>query len=58
MSEKFNLEESAALLQDIFPHYPDVTSGKPMPNLGEFLREYRATQAGNEPLHIAKACTQ
>lgn len=38
----FSLEESAALLRAIFPHYPDMRGMQPVPqDLKAWLREYR-----------------
>lgn len=39
--ENFTVEESAALLQAIFPNYPDTYGMKPAPELGAFLRTLR-----------------
>lgn len=43
-TDAFSIEESAALLEAIFPAYPDIQQMKPPPNLNEFLREYRNNQ--------------
>jgi len=40
-TDPFSVEESAALLQAIFPAFPDIQEIKSPPNLKEFLREYR-----------------
>jgi hypothetical protein len=49
MDDRFNIRESAALLRSIFPNYPEMRGEKPTPDLEEFLREYRAANAGNKP---------
>ena len=54
MDDRFNIRESAALLHSIFPNYPEMRGERPTPNLAEFLREYRATDAGSRP-QVAKA---
>lgn len=38
----FHADESAALLREIFPNYPDLRGGRPIPDLGKFLAEIRA----------------
>ena len=40
--ENFTVEESATLLQAIFPNYPDTYGMKPAPEIGAFLRGLRA----------------
>ena len=49
MDDRFNIRESAALLRSIFPNYPEMRGEKPTPDLAEFLREYRAADAGKKP---------
>jgi hypothetical protein len=38
----FTVEESAALLGVIYPHYPDTRNPQPYPDLQQFLAEYRS----------------
>jgi hypothetical protein len=35
-------DESAALLREIFPNWPDQRGARPVPDLREFLERYRA----------------
>jgi hypothetical protein len=47
----FSVEESGALLQAIFPNYPEITDMEPTPEMGEFLRALRAKKGiGNRPV--------
>ena len=39
----FRLEESVALLQTIFPHYPDLREQQPAPEPDKFLEALRAS---------------
>jgi len=38
----FRAEESAALLREIYPNYPNLDDRRPVPDPREFLRRYRA----------------
>ena len=40
-SEWFTVEESAALLGVIYPHYPDTRNPQPYPDLKQFIMDYR-----------------
>ena len=44
--DNFSTEESEALLQAIFPNYPDIHGMKPVPESGAFLRALRAVEPG------------
>jgi hypothetical protein len=40
--DRFHVDESAALLREIFPDYPDLRGCRPVPDLRNFLAEIRA----------------
>lgn len=44
-SERFTVEESAALLHAIFPKYPDLRGMKPAPDLGAFVLALRSSNS-------------
>jgi hypothetical protein len=39
--DRFRVEESAALLREIFPDYPDLRGCRLAPDLRKFLDEFR-----------------
>ena len=47
--DRFRIEESAALLREIYPGYPDMrNSRRPPSDLQSWLRDYRAGAAASE----------
>ena len=48
--EWFTVEESAALLHVIYPHYPDTRNPQPYPDPTQFLAQYREKPDETPPI--------